>query len=77
MRSQLIVGFVVEPFHRGVLDRAVHPLDLTVGPRMVGFGEAMLDPVGLADHVEAHWPGIFGVAVPGLLGELDAIACWE
>ena len=73
MRSQLIVGFVVKPFHRRVLDRSVHSLDLTVGPGMVGLGQAVLDPVGFADHVEAHWPGIDGITVPGLLGELDAI----
>ncbi len=38
------------------LDRPIHPLDLAVGPRMVGFGQPMLDRVGLADHVEAHRP---------------------
>ena len=73
MRSQLIVGFVVEAFYSRVLDRSVHPLDLTAGPRMVGLGQAVLDPVGFADHVETHWPGIDGVAVPGFLGELDAV----
>jgi hypothetical protein len=40
---------------------------------MVGFGQAMLDPVRLADHIEAHWPRVDGVPVPGLFGELDAI----
>lgn len=49
VRSQLIVCFVVEPFHRRVLDRSVHSLDLTVGPRMVGLGQLVLDPVGFAD----------------------------
>ena len=73
VRSQLIVGFVVEPFHSRVLDRSVHSLDLTIGPRVVGLGQPVLYPVGFADHVEAHWPGIDGVAVPGLLGELDSI----
>ena len=34
----------------------------------------MLDTVGFADHVEAHGPGIDGVAIPRLLGELDADA---
>ena len=48
-------------------------LDLTVGPRMVRFGEPVLDIVCLADHVEAHFAGPCGVAVAGLLGELDAI----
>jgi|TARA_R110002033_G_scaffold107489_1_gene153971 hypothetical protein len=54
---QLIVVVVVEAFHSGVLDRVVHPLDLATGPRMVGLGPAVLDPVRLADHVEAHRPG--------------------
>jgi len=38
-----------------VLDGAVHALHLAVGPRVVGLGKAMLDTVGLTDHVEAHW----------------------
>ncbi len=33
----------------------------------------MPDSVGLADHVEAHWPGVDGVPVPWLLCALDAI----
>lgn len=40
---------------------------------MVGFGQAMLDPVGLTDYVEAHCPRAYRVPGPGLLGELDAI----
>ena len=40
---------------------------------MVGFGEPVLDVVCLADHVEAHLTRAGGVAVAGLLGELDAI----
>lgn len=46
---------------------------LAVGPRMVRFGEPVLDVVGLADHVETHLTRPGGVAVAGLLGELDAI----
>ena len=64
---------VVEALDGRVLDRPVHSLDLTIGPRVVGLGQPVLDPVGFADHVEAHRPGIDGVAVPRLLGELDAI----
>jgi len=64
----------MEPFHRRVLDRPVHPLDLAIGPWVVGLSQPMLDPVGLAGHVEAHRPGIDGVAVPGLFGELDSVA---
>ncbi len=73
MRSQLIVGFVVEAFYSRVLDCSVHPLDLPIGPRVVGLGQPVLDPVGFADHIEAHRPGIDGVAVPRLLCELNAV----
>ncbi len=45
MGSQLVLAVVVEAFNRGVLDRSVHPLDLTIRPQMVWFGQAMLDPV--------------------------------
>ncbi len=69
-----------------VFDRSVHPRDLAVcrenspldcflilqTPGVVGLGQAVLDPVGFADHVETHWPGANGVAVPGLLSELNA-----
>ena len=64
---------VMEAFDGRVLDRAVHSLDLAVGPRVVGLCEAMFDPVGLTDHVETHGPRINGVAVPRLLGELNAV----
>ncbi len=40
---------------------------------MVGLGEPILDPIGFADHVEVHWPGIEDVPVSGLLYELNAI----
>ena len=73
MGAKLIVGIVVEAFNGGLLDRSVHPLDLAVGPRMVGFGQQVLDPVGFANHVEAHLPGIGGVPIPWLVGELNAV----
>jgi hypothetical protein len=44
---------------------------LAVGPGMVWFGQLLFDPVGLADHVEAHWPRMDCIAVPGLLGKLN------
>jgi len=73
MRPQLIVAFVVEAFDGRLLDGAVHPFDLPVGPWMVRLGEPVLDVVGLADHVEAHLTGPGGVPVAGLLGELDTV----
>jgi hypothetical protein len=56
-----------------LLDRAVHAFDLAIGPGVVWLGQAVLDPVGLADHVEPHRSGTDGVSVPGLLDELDAV----
>ena len=58
---------------RRVLDRPVHPLDLAVGPRMVGLRQPVLDPVCLTDHVEAHRSGDDRVPVPRLLCKLDAV----
>ena len=52
MGSQLIVGFVEVTFDGRILDGAVHPLDLTVGPRMLGLGQAMIDIVEGASKFE-------------------------
>ncbi len=52
--SQLAVAVVLEPIFSRVLNRPVNPLDLSVGARAVSLGQTMLDPVGFADHVEAH-----------------------
>ena len=71
--SQLVVSLVVEALDRRVLDCAVHPLNLTIGQRVVGLGQSVLDPVRLADHVEAHGPGVGGIPIAGLLGELDTV----
>ena len=63
----------MEALDGGLLDRAVHPFDLAIGPWMVGFGQPVLDPVGLADHIKAHRPGVDGISVPRLLCKLDAV----
>ena len=70
VHPELVVGVVVVALDRGVLDGAVHPLDLTVGPRMVHLGQPMLDVVLAADAVEDV------LAVPYVLlarRELDAV----
>ncbi len=72
MCSQLVVAVIMEPLHGCLLDRAVHPLDLTIRPRMVWLGQSVFDPVGLADHIETHWSGMDGISVSGLFSELDA-----
>ena len=75
MRAQLIVAVVVEALDGGFLDRAVHPLDLAVGPRMVDLGEAMLDAMGVAAHGEhvGHGSRCGPVGVAGREAELDAV----
>ena len=64
---------VVIPLECGVLHCSVHSLDLTVSPWMVGFGQPMLNPVCVTDHVKTHRPRICCISVSGLLSELDAI----
>lgn len=73
MRSQLVVAVVMEARGGGILDCAAHPLHLTAGPRMAGFGQPVLDAVCLADHVEAHQRATDGAPFPRLLCELDSV----
>lgn len=77
MAAKLIVAVVVISLDGRILDGAVHALDLAVGPWVVRLGETVLDPVGLADHVEPHRSGIDGVPVSRLLRELDAVVCQD
>lgn len=58
---------------RCFLDGTVHPFNLTVGPGMIGLCQPMFDPIRLADHVKAHWPGVDGIAVARLLCKLNTI----
>lgn len=86
MSAELVVVVVMEAFDGGILDRPVHPLNPLPGrclpantergairPGVVRLGQSVLDPICLADHVEAHLARICCVPVPGLLGELDAV----
>ena len=52
MIFELAVGFVVITPDGGFLERAVHPLDLAIGPRVVRLCEAVLDAVFAAGAVE-------------------------
>lgn len=54
-------------------DRPVHPFNLIIGPRMVGFCQKVFNPVGFADHVEAHGTRPRRIAIAGLFSELDAV----
>ncbi len=58
-----------------VLDCPVHPLDPSVGPRVIGLGQPMFDPVfttGAIERVAAEHGGRTG-SVLWQIGELDAI----
>ena len=48
--SELAVRLIVIAVNGCLLNGAVHPFDLAVRPRMVGFSQAVLDAVGSADH---------------------------
>ena len=43
--NELAVQLVMISLDCRVLDRPVHPLDLSVGPGMIGLGQSMFDPV--------------------------------
>ncbi len=73
MCAKLVAAFIVVSFNGCVLDRAVHALNLIIGPRTVWLSQLMLDAVGFKDRVEPHGPGIDCVAIAWLLGELDAV----
>jgi hypothetical protein len=51
-RFQALEVFVMEGLHGRIFDRPVHSLGLSVGPRMVGLGQTVLDVVLDADAIE-------------------------
>ncbi len=53
MLPELVVAVVMVALDGGVFDGAVHPLNLTIGPRVVRLGEPVLDTVLATDLVEA------------------------
>ena len=52
MTSELIVAVVVEAFHGRILDRAVHSLDLAIGPRVSDLGQPVVNLMLVADTVK-------------------------
>jgi hypothetical protein len=52
MPNELMMGFVMISLNGRVLDRPMHPLGLSVGPRMIRLGQPMLDRVLTTDVVE-------------------------
>src|ERR671936_298733 len=52
VRGEALQRLVVEGLHGGLLDGAVHPLGLTVGPGVIRLGQLVRDAVLAADPVE-------------------------
>ncbi len=52
MNCELRMIVIVVTFDGRLLDGAVHSLDLPVGPRMFGFGQAMVDVILRAGQLE-------------------------
>ena len=73
MLSKLVVAFVVVSFDGRVLDSAVHPLDLTVGPGVLWFGEPVVDVVLRAGELERVGAEELAVG-DGLLDQRDGRA---
>ena len=66
MRAELVVAIVVVPLDGRVLNCAVHALDLTVRPRMVGLGQPVFSVqcsmLGIVDQTHGcPWPGAHGL----------------
>ncbi len=62
-------------FDRGVLQRPIHAFDLPIGPRMVGFREAMFDRMSAAEAIKEMWgqQGGRAGAIAGGMTELTAV----
>lgn len=75
MLFELVVRMIVMASHRGVLERAIHAFDLPVGPRVVGFREAMVDTVVAAEAIKEMrgQPGGRAGAIAGSMTELTAV----
>ena len=56
MSSKLVMGLVVEALCGCVLDDAVHPLDLPIGPEGLGLGQAMIDIAASTRDFEGMGP---------------------
>ncbi len=60
----------MEGLRRSLLQRPVHPLDLTVGPWMIGLDQPMLDAMPVTNEIETM--GFVGLG-PRSLGELHTV----
>jgi hypothetical protein len=72
---ELIVSIVMVALDGRFLDRAVHALDLAIGPGMLDLGQPMFDTILLAAHIEhmCHVSCRRTVRIARREGELDPI----
>jgi hypothetical protein len=70
MLFQVVMGLVVILLHGGVFERAVHAFYLAIGPRMVGFGQPMVDAILLTDAIKDM---VKCIDITLAVGELDAV----
>ena len=69
--SQLFMIIVIIPFERSVFDRAVHTLDLAIGPWMFDFCQSAINAMPCTDTIKDVNACIF---VMSEVGELDPVA---
>ena len=70
MLFQVVVGLIVVLFHGGLFERAVHPFDLAIGPRMVGLGQPMVNTMLVTNPIKDM---LKGVKIAFAIRELDAV----
>lgn len=58
VNSELLVAVIVVALDRCILDRVVHPLDLTIGPGMIHHDQPVLDVILGTDVIEDVREGI-------------------
>ena len=73
--SKLFMVGVVAAFDGGIFDGPVHALDLTIGPRVVWLGQAILDAMLCTNAIEqmACKPRCGSIAVAWRMAELDTV----
>ena len=73
MTAQLIVAVIMISPHGCILDRPIHPFDLSVGPWMVRLGQSMFNAIGRTNHVESHLTEGGFAAIAGVFSKLNPV----
>ena len=75
MAAKLIVIVIMITFDGGLLDGAVHPFDLSIGPWMIDLGEAVINAKFPATHIKHvyHISRCYAIGVARGIAELDTI----